>query len=110
MGAIFSELEAIVRACELQSGSADRAFIDYALERLQTSIRSVSSLLDAIAPKLLFMKKILSNLILCPRELSQEWQLHLERCIQRSSEASYTSPSVLSSGRGRPKFDIPKNS
>ena len=40
--------------------------------------------------------------------MSQEWQLHLDRCIQQSSVASYASPSVRSSGRGRPKFDISK--
>ena len=63
----FNELETFVRACEIQSGSANRAFTEYALERLQTGIRSVSSFLETPLPlitqKLLFMKNILSNFL-----------------------------------------------
>ena len=114
----FNELDAFNRACEIQSGSANRAFTEYSLERLQTGIRSVSSVLDNIknaTPTNATETSVyedysgkLSDLLSCLRELSQEWQLHLDRCIQQSSEASYASPSVRSSGRGRPKFDISK--
>ena len=68
----FNELDAFNRACEIQSGSANRAFTEYALERLQTGIRSVSSVLDNIKmpPPLMpqkppFMKTILANFLIC---------------------------------------------
>ena len=48
----------------------------------------------------------LSELLSCFRELSQQWQAHIDRRMRLSCTTSYAAPSVHTSRRGRPKFDI----
>lgn len=44
----FNKLEASICACEIQSRSVIKGLTEYALKRLQTGIRSVSSIVDNI--------------------------------------------------------------
>ena len=112
----FDELAAFIRACDRQSGTANLSFAEYALERIQTSIQSVSSLLhhienatpnnDTESTVLENYSMKLNELRSCLRELAQQWQTHTDRCVQLSCTSSYAAPSVASRQRGRPKFDI----
>ena len=112
----FEELAAFIRTCDRQSGTANQSFSEYALERIQTSILSVSSLVHHIdhaspnsdAESAVFedYSTKLTELLSCLRELSQQWEAHNDRCMQLSCTTSYTASSIHTSRRGRPKFDI----
>ena len=79
----FEELGGFIRACNRQSGTANQSFAEYALERIETSIRSVSSLVDHIenatpnssveSTVLESYSSKLSELLSCLRELSLQW-------------------------------------
>lgn len=112
----FEELGTFVHACNRQSGSANQPFSEYALERIETSILSVTSLLHHIenaTPNssaeytvLESYSSKLNELLSCLRELSRQWQAHIDRCVRLSCTTSYSAPSIYTSRRGRPKFDI----
>ena len=82
----FEELAAFIRTCDQQSGTANQYFSEYALERIQTSILSVSSLVhyidratpnsDAESAVLEDYSTKLTELLSCLRELSQQWEAH----------------------------------
>ena len=112
----FEELAAFIRACNRQSGTANQSFTEYALDRIQTSIQSVSSLVhhidhatpnnDTESAVLENYSTKLSELLSCLRELSRQWEEHSNRCMQLSCTASYAASSIRTTRRGRPKFDI----
>lgn len=114
----FEELAEFIRSCNRQSGTANQSFAEYALERIQTAIQSVSSLLHHIesatpnsddeSTVLERYSTKLSELQSCLRELSRQWQEHIDRCMQLSCSTSYAAPSIHTSRRGRPKFYITK--
>ena len=113
----FEELTEFIRTCNRQSGTANQSFAEYALERIQTAIQSVSALLDRFESatpnsedKSTVLERYstsLGELRSCLRELSREWQEHIDRCMQPCA-TSYVGPSIHAPRRGRPKFDIKK--
>ena len=112
----FEELGTFVRACNRQSGSANQPFSEYALELIETSILSVTSLLHHIenatpnsSAESIVLESYsskLNELLSCLWELSRQWQAHIDRCVRLSCTTSYSAPSIHTSRRGRPKFDI----
>ena len=88
----FEELTEFIRTCNRQSGTANQSFAEYALERIQTGIQSVSALLDRFesatpnsddeSTVLERYSTSLGELRSCLRELSREWQEHIDRCMQ----------------------------
>ena len=82
----FEELAAFIRTCDRQSGTANQSFSEYALERIQTSILSLSSLVHHIdhaspnsdAESAVFEDYLtkLTELLSCRRELSHLCVVH----------------------------------
>ena len=62
----FEELTEFIRTCNRQSGTANQSFAEYALERIQTAIQSVS-----IALKVL--RQTVTMNLLCLKGTQQAW-------------------------------------
>ena len=87
----FKELVAFIRTCNRLSGTANQSFTEYALDRIQTSIQSVSSLVYHInhatpnnhteSAVLENYSTKLSELLSCLRELSWQSEEHSDQCM-----------------------------
>ena len=130
----FEELLTFVQDADRQASTANQAYSEYALERLQISIVSVSDVLnhryttriylwlnhlrsippsgDQQAQVVDYFCCELSALLRCLRDIAQQWQLHLDQYIAHSAATSYVAPIVNTPATqrhpGRPRFDITK--
>ena len=110
----FEETESFVTDLNRRAGAANESYCEYAIERLETCISSVSSLVDLLRSRQLetdgevaHLSVQLAELLQCLRGMHVEWQAFIDG-FQHVSPAStsYTAPIILSSGQGRPRFDI----
>ena len=110
----FDELESFLRDISRQAGTANESYCEYAVERLEICIHSVSSLLhqlrtrpahvtDHEAGVAAHYSVQLAELLQCLRRLYGEWLRYID---EGRSLPSYFAPSFHSSGPGRPKFMI----
>ena len=118
----FEELSTFMQDADRQASTANQAYSEYALERLQISIVSVSDVLnhlrsippsgDQQAQVVDYFCCELSALLRCLRDIAQQWQLHLDQYLAHSAATSYVAPIVNTPATqrhpGRPRFDITK--
>lgn len=117
----FQEMEAFVCSLDRFYGLANESFTEYAIERLEVCIVGVIRLKENFQPvsrsirmalnseELQLMehyKCILTDLVVCLRELARKWSQEWDRLNIPST--MYT-PQSMSASRGRPKFDIKRN-
>lgn len=107
----FEELTTFIRVCNRQSGTANQSFAEYALERIQTSILSVSSHIESATPNSDGESTVLKSYSSKLSELQctilfkgtfTARQAHVDRCMQLSCTTSYAAPSVPTSKRENP--------
>ena len=109
----FEELESFLRDINRQAGIANESYCEYAVERLETCIHSVSSLVDllmsrppsATSREVAQLSVQLTELLQCLRRIFTEWQAYID-ADHTGMLTSYTAPVFRSSSQGRPKFII----
>lgn len=110
----FDELASFMRDINRQAGIANESYCEYAVERLEICIHSVSTLLDQLRTRPVHVTDSvadiatrysvqLAELLQCLRGLYIEWQRYHD---EGHSLPSYSAPTLHSSTRGRPKFII----
>ena len=112
----FEELSSFLQAAERQESTANVAFSEYVVERLQISIMNVSMILhhwqsitpdeDHHAETGAYLYSQLAGLLQCLREIAQEWQMHIDQYEARNAATSYAATAVQGARPGRPRFNI----
>ena len=114
----FEELSSFLQATDRQAGIANQAFSEYVLERLEISVMSVSTLINHLqstnnddeqqAEVGANFQAQLAELLRCLRDISQQWQQHLDHYEANMAATSYSAPVVRPHSRqpGRPRFHI----
>ena len=118
----FEELEAFMTSFRQQAGTFSEAFCHYAIKRLEVCIVNLSRLLALLRAPLLSNQSHqessvivnycahLSQLLLCLRVISLEWQGYMETIELQTLQSAYTPDRVQPSACiGRPRFDISKD-
>ena len=117
----FSELSIFLNTADRQLSTANQAYSEYVLDRLQISLVSISSLLDhlqsaTVTPRSELQVTVstyyyseISELVQCVCEIASLWEHHLDEEISRAgrSVAAYSAP-IENITRGRPRFVIPR--
>ncbi len=118
----FQEIEQFVSSLARYDRFVEEAFTEYAIERLEVCIVSVTRLKDMFLPtrwRVLFVPnelevvetyhRLLSDLVVCLRELLRKWSDQWDMHSRTQPQYEYL-PSTDASGRqGRPKFCITRS-
>ena len=112
----FDELSRFLRDLNRQTGVANESYCEYAVERLEVCIRSVSALLDQlrlrppthvaddVSDVAVHYSVQLAELLQCLRGLYTEWQRYCDDGHHLST--AYSVPTSQPSIQGRPRFII----
>ena len=112
----FDELSRFLRDLNRQTGVANESYCEYAVERLEVCIRSVSALLDQLRSRppthvaddvsdvAVHYSVQLAELLQCLRGLYTEWQRYRDDGHHLST--AYSVPTSQPSIQGRPRFII----
>ena len=95
----FEELESFLRDLNRQIGLANRLYSEYAVERLEVCIHSVSSLVDLLHSRspsetstdVVQLSVQLAELLQCLRRIFLKWQAQIDG-EEVHAETSYTAP------------------
>ena len=112
----FSELSVFLNTANRQLTTANQAYSEYVIERLQRALVSMSSVLhhlNAVTPLdeeqaavCVRYSSEISELIQCVREIASVWEQHLDHELARGrGDAAYSAPTE-NIARGRPRFVI----
>ena len=108
----FEELSSFLRFAERQEGTSNESFSEYVVERLETCIQNVSTLVDHLrastndqeaSTTAAHYSALLAELLQCLQRLSHE--SYLDQC-QLCVVTSYTVPMIRTGEAGRPRFLI----
>ena len=113
----FPELSRFLNTAERQRETANEAYSHYVLERLQTTLLSLSGLMGhlrsasinntteiAVVSEQYYAD--LSELVICVRGIYSQWEHHIDELARRDIHDSYSAPLEEVSRIGRPRFDI----
>ena len=115
----FSELSTFLSTADRQIATANQAYSEYVLERLQISLVSLSSVMDHLrtvttrselqASVSAHYYSEIAGLLQCIREIASLWERHLDEELSRDGRGvtAYSAPTE-STARGRPRFNIPR--
>lgn len=111
----FTELSIFLNTAERQRETANEAYSQYVLECLQTSLMSLSAIADILQQtngnsqvqivSAQYHAEI-TELTVCIREISSQWERHIDDQVVRDVSTSYSTPLTTVSRVGRPRFDI----
>lgn len=115
----FVELSVFLSTADRQISTANQAYAEYVLERLQRALVSMNSVLhhlntvtpaeEAQAGAITRYSSEITELSQCVREITSFWERRLDEVLSgRGSGASSYSASTESIPRGRPRFAIPR--
>lgn len=116
----FGELRTFLELSSRDMESANEAYSDHVLERLQHSIRSLRYISDALSPpysiqleasELAIVQEYLQlvgEVVIAIQRLSQQWEAHIDSLQTSNEDWSYQTPVDVRERRhrGRPRFDI----
>ena len=113
----FDKLASFLRELNRQNGVANESYCEYAVERLEVCIHSVSALLrstpgsatDDVTDVAAHYSVQLAELLQCLRGLYNEWQRYRDDGQHLSPSTSYTVPTSQSNTPGRPKFVVSRD-
>lgn len=108
--AYFTEIHSFLRHIELRVEDSRQDQLEYCLERLETIISSTARIRDALSRAqndeiLQYYTTSLDELLLILNEVHSYIDSHLDNVLSASC-TSYSSSSIRTGRRGRPKFDI----
>ena len=116
----FSLLRSFLETSNRDMESANEAYSDYVLERLQHAIRNLRYISDILSPphgieldasELVIVQEyvqLVGELVICMQEVTQQWELHIDALQTTNEDWSYQTPVDVCERRhrGRPRFDI----
>ena len=113
----FTELSVFLDTAERQISTANQAYSEYVLERLELSLETLNSVIhhlqtvtptnDGQASIAAHYVSEISELARCVHEIASFWERHLDEVVsgRGRGQAAYSAPTE-SSARGRPCFVI----
>ena len=113
----FTELSVFLDTAERQISTANQAYTEYVLERLELSLETMNSVIhhlqtatpanDEQASIAAHYASEISELAQCVHEIASFWERHLDEVVsgRGRGQAAYSAPTE-SSARGRPRFAI----
>lgn len=113
----FTELSVFLDTAERQISTANQAYSEYVLERLELSLETLNSVIhhlqtvtptnDGQASIAAHYASEISELARCVHEIASFWERHLDEVVsgRGRGQAAYSAPTE-SSARGRPRFVI----
>lgn len=112
----FTELSSFLRAAERQMGTANQAFSEDVLECLQTSLLSLSALMNHLRPvtpssdeqasvHARYSSEI-AELIARVRQIVLQWEHYIDEHMMRDAATSYVVPRERVVHAGQPRFVI----
>ena len=113
----FNELSVFLDTAERQISTANQAYSEYVLERLELSLETLNSVIhhlqtvtptnDGQASIAAHYASEISELARCVHEIASFWERHLDEVVsgRGRGQAAYSAPTE-SSARGRPRFVI----
>ena len=111
----FLELDRFINSLERQAGISNKAYADYAVDRLGVCIRNVTQIKDVVAETasegnetMEQLESTLEELKTVLVSLKSEWQEYSDTIETSSSTSAYSAPTVNALSRGRPRFVISK--
>ena len=113
----FSQLSTFLNTAERQRETANEAYSHYVLERLRTTLLSLSALMDHLrnaSPSNDPQAEMVSaqyhaeiaDLVVCVREIYSQWERHIDDRVIGDVASSYSAVYSTVSRVGRPRFDI----
>ena len=118
MGNILDVVADFLERTSRELSTPSEAYSDYVVEGLQSCSRSLVDILDILsasntssfsAPEIAVLEGYRVNvgeIIVVVRSLLQQWEVHTDGLQTAAIDYSYRAPTVLSRGRGRPRFDM----
>ena len=100
----FSLLRSFLETSNRDMESANEAYSDYVLERLQHGIRNLRYISDILSPphgieldasELVIVQEyvqLVGELVICMQELTQQWELHIDALQTTNEDWSYQTP------------------
>ena len=114
----FQEIDSFIGETERQFGNCNEEYTHYAIERFEFTIQSSRRLHDHLEhhrrlPGNRESERVLGiyvseieSLVTCLQELCRKWLEYRDMQEELSTSTAYRVPQDVSSGRGRPRFDI----
>ena len=117
----FGSLLSFVESLETQNGFATEAFCEYAVDRLELCVGSLSIILrhlrtplspgQVVSDTSVMYSTMLSELLECLRLLYRQWGTYHDSCIHGytthgSTSSSFRAPLAYTGNVGRPRFHV----
>ena len=110
----FLELDRFINSLERQAGISNKAYADYAVDKLGVCVRNVTQIKDVAEAAsegnetMEQFESTLEELKIVLVSLESEWQEYSDTNEASSSTSAYSAPTVNALSRGRPRFVISK--
>lgn len=114
----FMELSSFLCEAERQRGNANQCYSEYVLEHLQTSLLSLSALMNHLrtavtsnnqqaAVSARYYSEI-ADLVVCVHQIASQWEHYIDEQMMRDAATSYVAPQESAGDVGRPRVFIPR--